>query len=287
LSATALERGGEGADRDGKRGPGSGRFGNCAAQRAEPRAFEHLAATGAPGALRGRAFVRLRVAETCQADGQASARQIASTGAGERIEIAIDSATVRVPVGGDARTLERVLAAPRSARDLVRPSIRVFVASQPIDFRKGVHGLVALAADGLAGAPCSGDVFVIRSKRSNRLKILAFDGTGMVLASEWLKEGGFAWPPACEGTMRVTGAQLAMLRVLRAIRPKHVRRAGKEPVVQAAAPAQVVEGGVVTTALLAQIAVAKYRMAVDCSIVRRRFWPAGASWLTGRPWRAG
>ena len=90
--------------------------------------------------------------------------------------------------------------------------VRVFVATQPIDFRKGVHGLVALVADGLAGAPYSGDVFVFRSKRSDRLKILAFDGsTGMVLASKWLEEGGFAWPPAREGTMRVTGAQLAML----------------------------------------------------------------------------
>lgn len=89
--------------------------------------------------------------------------------------------------------------------------VRVFVATQPIDFRKGVHGLVALVADGLAGAPYSGDVFVFRSKRSDRLKILAFDGTGLVLASKWLEEGDFAWPPAREGTMCVTGAQLAML----------------------------------------------------------------------------
>lgn len=89
--------------------------------------------------------------------------------------------------------------------------VRVFVATEPIDFRKGVHGLVALVAEGLAGAPYSGDVFVFRSTRSDRLKILAFDGTGMVLASKWLEEGNFAWPPARAGTMHVTGAQLAML----------------------------------------------------------------------------
>jgi transposase len=62
------------------------------------------------------AFVRLRVAESCEEECQASSRQVASTGAGERIEITIGGATVRVPVGVDARTLERVLAALRSAR---------------------------------------------------------------------------------------------------------------------------------------------------------------------------
>ena len=91
------------------------------------------------------------------------------------------------------------------------PEVRVFVATQPIDFRKGVHGLVALVAEGLGGAPYSGDVFVFRSKRSDRLKLLVFDGSGLVLATKWLEEGGFAWPPVGEGTMRVTGAQLAML----------------------------------------------------------------------------
>jgi transposase len=89
--------------------------------------------------------------------------------------------------------------------------VRVYVATQPIDFRKGVHGLVALVAEGLAGQPYSGDVFVFRSKRSDRLKILAFDGSGIVLATKWLEEGSFSWPPPREGTMCVTGAQLAML----------------------------------------------------------------------------
>lgn len=87
----------------------------------------------------------------------------------------------------------------------------MFVATQPIDFRKGVHGLVALVAEGLGGKPYSGDVFVFRSKRSGCLKLLVFDGSGLVLATKWLEEGGFAWPPVREGTMRVTGAQLAML----------------------------------------------------------------------------
>ena len=75
------------------------------------------------------------------------------------------------------------------------PEVRVFVATQPIDFRKGVHGLVALVAEGLGGEPYSGDVFVFRSKRSDRLKLLVFDGSGLVLATKWLEDGGFCWPP--------------------------------------------------------------------------------------------
>jgi transposase len=91
------------------------------------------------------------------------------------------------------------------------PEVRVFVATEPIDFRKGVHGLVALVAEGLKANPYCGDVFVFRSKRADRLKILVFDGTGMVLATKWLEEGRFVWPPIQSGTLRLTATQLAML----------------------------------------------------------------------------
>ena len=47
--------------------------------------------------------------------------------------------------------------------------VRVFVATAPVDFRRGVHGLVALVAEGLQGSPYSGDVFVFRSKRADKL----------------------------------------------------------------------------------------------------------------------
>ncbi len=88
--------------------------------------------------------------------------------------------------------------------------MRVFVSTQPIDFRRGVNGLVALVAEGL-GNPYCGDVFVFRSKRRDRLKILVFDGTGMILATKWLEDGHFAWPPIKDGVMLVSATQLAML----------------------------------------------------------------------------
>jgi transposase len=91
------------------------------------------------------------------------------------------------------------------------PQVRIFVATQPIDFRTGVHGLVALVAQGLQANPYSGDVFIFRSKRSDRLKLLVFDGTGMILATKWLEEGKFVWPPIQSGVLRLTATQLAML----------------------------------------------------------------------------
>ncbi len=87
----------------------------------------------------------------------------------------------------------------------------MFVATTPVDFRRGVHGLVALVADGLQGSPYSGDVFVFRSKRADKLRFLIFDGSGMILATKWLEEGRFTWPPIRAGTMRLTSTQFAML----------------------------------------------------------------------------
>jgi len=60
---------------------------------------------------------------------------------------------------------------------------RVWVATQPIDFRRGVHGLVALVAQALCADPYGGEIFVFRSKRHDRIKLLAWDGTGIILAT--------------------------------------------------------------------------------------------------------
>jgi transposase len=74
-----------------------------------------------------------------------------------------------------------------------------------------VHGLVALVAESLAAQPYSGDVFVSRAKRADRLKLPVFDGTGMILATKWLEESRFAWPPIEQGTMRLSATQLTLL----------------------------------------------------------------------------
>ena len=55
---------------------------------------------------------------------------------------------------------------------------RVLVATKPVDFRKGGEGLAALVREALNEDPFSRTIFVFRSKRADRLKIVAWDGSG-------------------------------------------------------------------------------------------------------------
>ena len=89
--------------------------------------------------------------------------------------------------------------------------LKVLLATQPVDFRRGVHGLAALVAQALSADPYCGDVFIFRSKRSDRLKLIAWDGSGMVLVTKWLEAGRFTWPPIKEGAVHLSAAQMALL----------------------------------------------------------------------------
>ena len=66
--------------------------------------------------------------------------------------------------------------------------VRILVATQPVDFRKGHDGLAALVQSMLQEDPFTGTVFVFRAKRADRLKILFWDGTGLVMAYKRLEE---------------------------------------------------------------------------------------------------
>jgi transposase len=89
--------------------------------------------------------------------------------------------------------------------------VKVLVATRPIDFRKGADGLIALVREQLRHDPFSGTIFIFRSKRADRLKILAWDGSGLVLMWKRLEHGAFRWPPISDGVMRLSAAQLAAL----------------------------------------------------------------------------
>ena len=73
----------------------------------------------------------------------------------------------------------------------VPPGIRVMVATVPVDFRKGMDGLAVLVQEALRRDPFSGDIFVFRAKRLDRVKILAWDGTGLMLVHKRLETGRF------------------------------------------------------------------------------------------------
>jgi transposase len=93
----------------------------------------------------------------------------------------------------------------------LRADLKVLVAAQPVDFRKSIHTLSALVAEALRANPYCGDVFVFRSKRSDRVKLLAWDGSGMVLVTKWLEQGRFTWPPIRDGVVHLSATQLSML----------------------------------------------------------------------------
>lgn len=104
---------------------------------------------------------------------------------------------------------------------------RVFVATRPVDFRKGLDGL-ALAVQEMFGLdPFCGAAFVFRAKRADRIKILVWDQTGMVLVHKRLEGGRFVWPQARDGVMKLSPAQFSALFEgldWRLVRPERSRR---------------------------------------------------------------
>jgi transposase len=89
--------------------------------------------------------------------------------------------------------------------------VRIMVATKPIDFRKGHDGLAALVASVLRKDPFTGTVFVFRSRRADRLKLLYWDGTGLVMAYKRLEDTTFTWPPVTDGVMALNHAQFEAL----------------------------------------------------------------------------
>jgi transposase len=92
-----------------------------------------------------------------------------------------------------------------------RAELSVFIATRPVDFRKQMDGLAALVKETLGADPFSGAIYVFRSKRNDRIKLLWWDGTGICLMVKRLEGGQFRWPPIEDGTMRLTPAQLTTL----------------------------------------------------------------------------
>ena len=91
------------------------------------------------------------------------------------------------------------------------PGVRVVVAAKPVDFRKGMDGLTALVEKSLSANPFVGDLYVFRSRRADRIKILFWDGSGLCLFAKRLETSQFQWPSIKEGVVRLTAVQLAML----------------------------------------------------------------------------
>ena len=89
--------------------------------------------------------------------------------------------------------------------------VTVLLATRPVDFRRGGHSLAALASEMLGADPFSGVVIVWRCKRADRVKILVWDASGLVLIWKQLQQGAFRWPPVVDGAMRLSAVEFAAL----------------------------------------------------------------------------
>jgi transposase len=88
---------------------------------------------------------------------------------------------------------------------------RIWVCVQAVDGRKSFDGLSAMVSAHLGRDPLSGDLFVFRNRRGDRLKILAWQGDGFALYLRRLERGTFAFPKADTVALSVTSTELAMI----------------------------------------------------------------------------
>jgi len=77
----------------------------------------------------------------------------------------------------------------------ITPQHHIHIAVVPVDFRRGITGLVALSQYTLAADPFSGHVFVFRNRKGTSLKLLVYDGNGFWCCQKRFSKGTLAWWP--------------------------------------------------------------------------------------------
>jgi len=102
---------------------------------------------------------------------------------------------------------------------------RVYIAAEPLDFRRQIDGLALAVQETLALDPFSAHLFVFRNRRADKLKLLYWHHNGYVLLYKRLEKGRFAWPrtdtaqPVCVGLRELThlleGGDIAELAPVR------------------------------------------------------------------------
>jgi len=105
----------------------------------------------------------------------------------------------------------------------ITPQMRIVVAIEPADFRKGIDGLARVCKEVLKQDPFGGWVFVFRNRPATALKILAYDGQGFWLLHKRLSTGRFRWWPASGTASAKTLAAHQLYVLLSAGNPEAVQ----------------------------------------------------------------
>lgn len=97
------------------------------------------------------------------------------------------------------------------ASDLSTDGVRVWVATQPVDMRKGFDGLAEVVRASLGNDPLSGSLFVFRNRSAQCVKTVWYDRDGLTIYYKRLDRGAFRSPGGGETTLAIDGAQLLRL----------------------------------------------------------------------------
>lgn len=95
----------------------------------------------------------------------------------------------------------------------VTPSMRILLAVQPADFRRGIDGLARLCREELRSDPMSGALFVFCNRRRTAIKLLCYDTQGFWLMMKRLSAGRFRWWPQDSGG-RISVLEVHQLQLL-------------------------------------------------------------------------
>jgi transposase len=93
----------------------------------------------------------------------------------------------------------------------ITPQLRILVAVEAIDGRKGIDSIAQLCREKLDADPFSGCLFIFRSRRGTAIKLLVYDGQGFWLATKRLSKGRFKWWPTGSEPTRILRAHQAQL----------------------------------------------------------------------------
>ena len=89
--------------------------------------------------------------------------------------------------------------------------VQIWVATAPIDMRQGFDRLAARVREHLGYNPLGGHLFVFRNKSAQRVKILWWDGTGLVLYYKRIERGQFRFPASADTALTIDSTQLLQL----------------------------------------------------------------------------
>jgi transposase len=93
----------------------------------------------------------------------------------------------------------------------VPTKVRIFLCVRAIDMRKGFDGLHGVVQEVLRQDPLSGDLFVFLNRRRDRVKLLIWEGDGLLIVYKRLEKGTFALPAVSGDSVVLSSAQLSLL----------------------------------------------------------------------------